>query len=114
MKLQVVCGADAPPVQRQTHPAALRVMRIEVDNRYNDLGAVEVRFGISDDLFVVGVDEFKRMIELQRRMRPPRLIKALDQLAHRARLGRVPMPDLVFLRIEVLLAAVFAWTVLAQ
>src|SRR5690349_4220612 len=113
MKLQVVCRADAPPVQRQTYPSALCVVRIEVHDRDDDVAAVGIRLAISDDLLVVGVDEFERMIELQGRMRATRLVQARHQLAHRSRLTHVPMPNLVLLRIEVILAAALARTMLA-
>src|SRR5436190_6441478 len=118
MKLQIVCGADAPTLQRQTHPTALCVMRIEIDDRDHNV-ALPCSFlwrslAVSDDLLIIGLQKLHRMIALQRWMRAPRLVHTLDQVAHVTRFGRVPTPNLILLRIEIFFAAAFAGLVLAK
>ena len=85
--------------------AVLHVMRIEVDDDQHGVGAVGRRLAVGDDLGVVGRVEAQRPIGLQRRMLAADLVDARDQLLDVPGPIPVPVPELVLLRVGVLLGA---------
>src|SRR5262245_37886511 len=81
----VVCG-DAG----HANVPVLHVIRIQVDDRQQTIGAARRGLAVGDDLGVVGVVKAKRVIELQRAMPAANRVDAAHQLANVA--GPVPVP----------------------
>src|SRR5262245_8962078 len=88
-------------VDRHLDVIVLHMMRIEVDDRVNDV--VSRAFAVRDDLGVVGRVEPQREIELQRPVLAADPIDAADELVDVARTIPVPLAILILLRVEVLL-----------
>ena len=70
--------------------------------------AGRIRLQVSDQLIVVDGAEMQGAVRLQRGIFPPDAVHARDQRPQAVGLLQAPMPQLIFLRVAVLLAARFA------
>src|SRR3954447_26902136 len=105
---------QAPGHERQLHEAVLHVHRIEVHDDQDQVAAIRGPLAVGQQLTVVGAMKRQPPVVLQRRMRSPDGVDLADVLSQAVGPPIVPRADLVFLRIEILLAAGANWTVLRE
>src|SRR5580704_17985925 len=97
--------AGAPPVgPRQYDLAAMRPVRVEVDDGDNDVGPVCRRLGVGEDIGVGAVEEAQVSEFVQGRVLAAKAVEDRDVALDVARTVPIPNLVLVFFRVEVLLA----------
>ena len=92
-------------IQWQSHIAELGVMRIEIDDHQDEVGAVVGLLAVADKLVVVGKVKLERPVTLQCLIAITYAVDACDQLAQTVGPIEIPMADFVLFRIEIFLAA---------
>src|SRR3954462_14488765 len=105
---------QAPGDERQLHEAMLHVDRIEVHDHQDQISAVGRSLAVGQQLTVVGAMKRQPPVVLQRRMRSADRVDLTDELGKAVGPSIVAPADLVFLRIEIFLAAVANRNILRQ
>src|SRR5215472_12147931 len=97
-----VAGASA---DGDLDPARLLPARVQVDDHHDRVAALLIGLRIREEALVVRLQEAQRALLLERPVLPADLVDLRDERAQAARLPEVPVPYLVLLRVQVLLAA---------
>ncbi len=104
-----------PPLfDRQPEDAALRVVRVQVDDADDNVARIVGLLAVGDQLVVVDTVETQAPVRLQRLVLPPGLVHQRDQVAQAVRPVDLPVALLVLLGVQVLLAARLSWLVFHQ
>src|SRR3954468_23292530 len=96
---------QTPGDERELHEAVLHIDRIEVHDDEDQIPAIRRPLAVGQHLTVVGAMKRQPPVVLQRRMRFPDGVDLADELGQAVGPAIVARTDLVFLRIDVLLAA---------
>ena len=105
---------QAPVRQRQPHEAMLHVERVEVHDHQQEVAAVDRALAVAQQLGIVGVVELQTPVVLQCRVLAANRVDARDHFGKAPGLIEAADANLVFLGIQVLLAAFTHRHVLAQ
>src|SRR4051794_21118579 len=89
-------------------------MRVKIYYNHYDVRAIPGSFAVADQLFVIGGMKIQRRVALKRDILMTDAIDQRNQLAQAVGPVQIPMPNLVLLRIEILLATCAERTALQQ
>ena len=112
--LEALVRVDPQCVEVELQPPLLRQARIEVHHREDDVRAVLGALAVGDELVVVDAVEAQAAVALQRGVLLPDAVHAADEVRQALRPLELPVADLILLRVEVLLAALFQWLALLE
>src|SRR5581483_8030036 len=96
---------DAQRVEWQVDPARLRVMRVQVNHRQDQVVAVGAFLRVGDELVVVHRHEPQARVEVQRRVLAADAIHPRYEVPQAVLALQIAPLDLVLLRVELLLLA---------
>src|SRR5690349_18800664 len=83
----------------------MSVVRAEIDDNQDNVRSIGGCFAVADQLIVIDGMKLEAPVILERRVVVPNAIDERHQFAERSGTVPIPSPDLVFLRIQVLLAS---------
>ena len=109
--LEVLVVGEGKLFQVQVYPAGLFLNGVEVDG--DEDAVVAVGFAIAEDVWVIGWVEVEGFVGLEGGVFASYAVDLSDEWGDGVRGGAVPVADLVFFAVEVLLAAGFEWGVFA-
>src|SRR4051812_9982217 len=108
MRLIAVAGVQSPAFHVEPEPAALGVVRVEVHYREHDVIAGLGLFAVGNQLIVVRWMKIEPIVGLEGGIFPTNSIHLANELGKVAGSIAVPMANLIFFGIKILLAARFA------
>src|SRR4029079_16460066 len=92
----------------------MSVVRTQVNHHQNDIGPVRCSFAVTEQVVVRDLMKTQAPIAVQGRILTPDVIHAADKFTKTVRSIEVPLLDLVFFRVQVLLASRFAGQMLSE
>src|SRR5829696_1562831 len=114
LDLKRVILVDSQNAEIQFEPPRMPMRGTQIDDDHYDVGTVRSALAVTDYLVVGDVVEPETPIALQGGVLAPDTIDPSDKLAQTVRPVEIPMPDFIFLRMQVFFTPRLAGLVLAE
>ncbi len=105
MNFKRLIGLKSQHSEVKINPAYLRLFMMQVHRNQNHIAFLSIRLAVADQEGLIGRMEPQTLIAVQRLVRPSNFIHPCNQRLQVLRLVNIPMAQLIFLRVEILLAA---------